>query len=138
MTNHVFNVVHDLSYRKAILDVAKVIRNKTVQDAFTSTVGPQMYRQLRPWLQDIANERQEPMHAVNKWANWARTSTTIMQMGYKATTMLMQPLGITQTMDAIGYRWTAVGLAKVYGKLGNFSEMLQETYALHAEPRQKF
>ncbi len=129
MTNHVFNVVHDLSYRKAILDVAKVIRNKTVQDAFTSTVGPQMYRQLRPWLQDIANERQEPMHAVNKWANWARTSTTIMQMGYKATTMLMQPLGITQTMDAIGYRWTAVGLAKVYGKLGNFSEMLQETYA---------
>lgn len=129
VTDHVFNVVHDLTYRKAVLDVAKIIRHKAVQKAFTDTVGPEMYRQLESWLQDVAGERQEPMHQIHRWARWARASTSIMQMGFKVTTILAQPMGITQTAEMLGYKWTGVGLKRVYGNIRRLPELLRETYA---------
>lgn len=129
VTDHVFNVVHDLCFRKAVLDVAKIIRQPKVREAFENTVGPDMYRQLLPWLQDVAGERQEPMHQIHCWARWARASTSIMQMGFKITTMLAQPMGITQSVELLGYRWTAVGVKQVYGNLRRIPELLQETYA---------
>ncbi len=129
ITDHLFNVVHDLTYRKAVLDVAKIIRHSTVREAIESTVGTEMYRQLQPWLQDVANERQEPMHAVHRWARWARASTSIMQMGYKATTILAQPLGITQTAELLGYKWTGVGLKHVYRNPMRLPELLEETFS---------
>lgn len=127
ITDHVFNTVHDLCYRKAVLDVAKVIRHPTVRGAFESTVGPEMYRQLEPWLQDVASERQEQQHFLHRAARWARASTSIMQMGFKATTILMQPIGITQTMDVIGYGWTMRGLATVYKNPFKIGELYEET-----------
>lgn len=129
ITDHLFNVVHDLTHRKAVLDVAKIIRHSTVREAIESTVGAEMYRQLQPWLQDVANERQEPMHAVHRWARWARASTSIMQMGFKATTILAQPLGITQTAELLGYKWTGVGLKRVYRNPMRLPELLEETFS---------
>lgn len=129
VTDHVFNVVHDLSYRKAVLDVAKVIRNSTVRQAIEGSVGREMYRELMPWLQAVANERQEPMHYVHRWANWARSATSIMQMGFKFTTMFTQPLGYTQTVEMLGYRWAGYGLKRVYGNPLRLPELLEETFA---------
>ena len=129
VTDHVFNVVHDLSYRKAVLDVSKVIRHGTVRQAIEGAVGREMYRELMPWLQDMANERQEPMHYVHRWANWARSATSIMQMGFKFTTMLTQPLGYTQTIEMLGYRWAGYGLRRVYGNPLRLPALLEETFA---------
>ena len=129
VTDHVFNVIHDLSYRRAVLDVAKVIKHPVVRDAVRGAVGMEMYGELKPWLMDVANERQEPMHAVHRMANWARASSSVMQMGWKVTTMLAQPLGLLQTADVIGYRDTAAGLKKVYSNPLRLPELLDETFA---------
>lgn len=129
ITDHVFNVVHDLAYRKAVLDVAKVIRHGTVRQAIEGTAGREMYRELMPWLQDVANERQEPMHYVHRWARWARASTSIMQMGWKFTTMFMQPLGYTQSVEMLGYRWAGAGLKRVYGNPLRLPALMEETFA---------
>lgn len=128
-TDHVFNTVHDLAYRRAVLDVAKVIRHPTVVDAFERTVGRELYHQLKPWLQDVANEQQAPMGSVEGWARWARTSSSIMQMGYKVTSMLAQPMGITQTMELIGYKWTVIGLKEVYKNPMRLPDFVKETFA---------
>jgi len=132
ITDHLFNVVHDLEYRRAVLDVAKVIRHKTVREAIESTVGREQYRELMPWLQDVANERQEPMHQIHRWARWARASTSIMQMGYKVTTMLTQPLGFTQSIELLGYKDAAAGLKAVYGNPLKLPALLEETFARSA------
>lgn len=129
ITDHVFNVVHDLSYRQAVLDVAKVLRHKTVREAMESTVGKEMYRQLMPWLQDVANERQEPMHYVHKLTRWARSSTSIMQMGFKITTMLTQPIGFTQSIELLGYGYVGQGLKRVYGNPLRLPALIEETFA---------
>ena len=63
-----------------------------------------------PWLQDCANERQAPMSQVQKMASWARASGTIMQMGYKLTTIFMVPSGFTQSISELGWKWSHVGV----------------------------
>lgn len=128
-TDHVFNVVHDLSYRRAVLDVAKVIRHPVVRDALRGAVGMDMVNQFKPWLMDVANERQEPMHAVHRMANWARASSSVMQMGWKVTTMLAQPLGLFQTAEMLGYGYTAAGVKKVYANPLRLPDLLEETFA---------
>ena len=103
LADHVFNVVHDITHRKAVLDVAKIIRNRKAQQAIETYAGREMYQELMPWLQDVANERQAPMSQIQRMAAWARSASTIMQMGYKATTIAMVPFGYTQTIAEIGY-----------------------------------
>jgi len=126
---HLFNTVHDLAYRKAVLDVAKVLRHGKVRDALVDYAGRDIYRQFMPWLQDCANERQEPMGSLQRAARWARAGSTIMQMGFKVTTMVMQPIGITQTFDVLGYRWTCAGIAKVFGNAWRIGALYRETCA---------
>ena len=129
VTDHVFNTIHDLCYRKAVLDVAKIIRHKAVQTAFTDTGARHLYRQLMPWLQSVANEHQAPMGGLDKMASWARAATSVMTMGLKATTIVCQPFGITQTMEILGYKYTGIGLKTVCGNLANWPQLWKETAA---------
>ena len=125
--DHLYNTVHDISFRKAIIDVARVIRSEDVRSAIENFAGKEYYRQLMPWLQDCAQERQDPMSQLNALARWARSAGSIMTMGFKATTILTQPVGITQTIDVIGAKWTMAGLLKVFGNPFRLGELWEET-----------
>ena len=115
ITDHLYNTVHDLTHRKAVVEVAKIMKRPKVRKMVEDALSPEAYREFMPWLQDVAQERQEPMNQLHRAARWARKGTTIMQMGLKFTTMITQPLGIFQTLDVIGPKWSTVGLKHVYG-----------------------
>lgn len=115
ISDHVFNVIHDITHRRAVLDVAKLVRSDRLRQALEATVGIEMSRELMPWLQDVAREYQEPMHGLHRFAKWARGGTTIMNMGLKATTAAVQPIGYTQTIDQLGAAQAAKGLNMFYG-----------------------
>ena len=127
ITNHVFNVVHDLAFREAVLDVAKIIRNNKFRESVEGTYGPGIYRLFMPWLKDVANERQEPMMCINKWAAWARSGSTLMAMGYKLTTMIVQPLGFAQSMAYLGYKYSGAGMKTVFGQMHNLPQLWEQT-----------
>lgn len=110
LADHLYNTVHDITHRKAVLDVAKVLRNKTAREAIETYAGREQYQELMPWLQDVANEAQGPMTQIQKMANWARSSGTIMQMGYKLTTIAMVPAGYTQSMAELGWGYGLRGI----------------------------
>lgn len=130
ITNHVFNVVHDLAFREAVLDVAKIIRNNKFRESVEGTYGPGIYRLFMPWLKDVANERQEPMMCINKWAKWARSGSTLMAMGYKVTTMMAQPLGFSQTLAYLGYKYSGAGVKTVFGEMHRIPELWEQTKAM--------
>lgn len=130
--DHLYNTVHDISFRKALIDVARVVCNGDVRSAIENYAGKEYYRQLMPWLQVCAQERQEPMSQINAWARWARSAGSIMTMGFKATTILTQPVGITQTIDVIGAKWTMAGLLKVFGNPFRLRKLWEETVARSA------
>lgn len=127
-TDHIFNVVHDICYRKPVLDVAKIINHKAVRGAIETTVGRQHYRELMPWLQDVAGERAEPMHYIHRAMRWARSATSIMQMGFKATTAITQPFGFTQSIELLGRHYAMRGLKTVYGNPLKLAELRRETF----------
>lgn len=110
---HVYNVVHDLCYRPAVIDVGRVIRNKQVRNAVERYVGRETYQLLKPWLVDCANERSAPLSDLNAFSNWARAHTSIFTMGLKATTAFTQVAGIVQTVDVLGAQYTGRGVAHV-------------------------
>jgi len=124
ITDHVFDVVHDITHRRAVVNVAKLLRRDDVRAMVEETFGMEVYKRFMPWLQDIARETQkEPMDYMHRAANWARAGTSIMQMGFKITTMVQQPLGYLQTVDELGAVQAAKGLNMFYGSGNRYSDI---------------
>lgn len=117
LTQHLTNVIHDLTHREAIIDVAKIIGQKEVREAIEAAVGKEMYRQLNPWLTAIASDRRgeyaNPMEGI---LGRARMGATIVNMGWKFTTALVQFTGYTVTVKEIGTKYAAKGLHEAFGK----------------------
>lgn len=114
LTNHVRNVVHDLTHREAILDVNRLLERPGVRSAIEQAVGIPMYRALRPWLVRVANDRLPPASPVEELLGRARVGATIVNMGLKVTTAVVQPLGILQTVDLVGAKYTRRGLSAFF------------------------
>ena len=130
--DHVFEMVHDLTHRKAVLNVSKLLRNKDLQNVMAEKIGINMYQQLGSWLEDVAKENfGGPATAFHRALNWARTSTTIMNMGFKATTMLTQWVGITQTIDELGVLQTLKGVNAVYGTGSDYADIGERFKFVH-------
>lgn len=115
-TEHVTNVIHDLSFRRAVLDVDRLIQDSRIESAIVQTAGREMYRQLRPWLRNIAADYRQPMNTVESILNHARAGASIVSMGFKITTAIVQPLGYLQTVEMLGAKYAGIGLKEFYGK----------------------
>lgn len=115
-TEHVTNVIHDLAFRRAVLDVDRIIQDGRTEQAIIETAGREMYRQLRPWLRNIAGDYRQPMNSVERILNHARAGASIVSMGFKITTAVVQPLGYLQTVEMIGAKYAGIGLKEFYGK----------------------
>lgn len=109
------DVITDLCYRRAYIDVGRVLRDKKYRHSIESTVGHEQYQAMIAWLKDAAKESKAKSDGENM-AQWARGSATMMAMGYKFTTILAQPFGITQSIEALGYTYTMQGINMAYGK----------------------
>lgn len=116
-TEHVVNAVHDITHRKALLDVDRITRDARVRDAIERAAGKEMYRQLRPWLRTIANDRREPGGVLEGLFGRARTGATVVNMGWKITTAIVQPIGYLQSVDALGEKYAWKGLQQFYNPL---------------------
>lgn len=116
MTEHVVNVIHDLTHRRALLDVDRLVTSNRVRKAIEETAGRQMYRQLRPWLRNIATDYRSPMTAPEAILNHARAGATIVNMGLKITTAVVQPLGYFNSLELLGTKYAAIGLRDTFAK----------------------
>lgn len=110
LTEHVYNVIHDLTHRRAVLDVARLIGNPSVRAAIEGTAGRAAYRKLKPWLQAVAADYQQAMSPIDALLRRARVGATVVNMGLKVTTAIVQPLGILQSAELLGARWATAGV----------------------------
>lgn len=126
ISEHLFNTAQDLTHRRAVVEVAKLVRNKGIMNLIEKYAGKEVAREFKPWIQDIANEgrAQEQMIPLHRMARWARRGTTMMMMGLKVTTIVQQPLGILQTFEVLGSRATMSGLYKIYGNPAKTAESM--------------
>lgn len=115
INRHVGEVIHDITHREAVMQADKFLSSKRIMTAVDGTMGPEVRKQFRPWLQHIANEWANDRKGVAGWDAFAkklRTNTSIVGMGFRLSTIVMQVAGYSNSFERVGAKWVAPQLAK--------------------------
>lgn len=113
---HVHQVIHDLAFREAVLDVNRLTDNTAVREAIEQATSRDMHRALKPWLKRVANDANAEQQSFwERLIGRARMGSTIVNMGWKLSTAFAQPLGFLTSAHVIGTAWAARGLKAFYG-----------------------
>lgn len=113
---HVASVIHDIAYRRSIIDVYKLVTSPRFANAYIQAAGREQYDMLVPWIAQIANERKdEPGGYVTDLLRGARRNFSVMAMGLKVGTAVQQATGVLQAVPLIGSRYSAQGFFKAIG-----------------------
>ena len=126
IAEHLENVIHDVTHRKAVIDVNRLIHDGRVETQIKSVLGTEFYKRLNPWLLSIASDRAPPAPSfIDGTLRHARHGMTVLSMGWKVSTAILQPLGYTQSVTLIGERWALRGLKDFYGKPWQMKKTVQ-------------
>lgn len=102
--NHFQETIHYITHHDAVRETNKLIKNESVANTIKEKLGPEEYAQLRPWLNDIAKDgREAPLKMF--WGSMLqrlRFGTTLGVMGFKASTGIIQILGLSNTIAEVG------------------------------------
>lgn len=115
INRHVGEVVHDLTHREAIMQADKFLSDRRIMQAVDDALGPEVRRQFRPWLQRIANEwayDRAGLGGLEGFIRTARLNTTIVGMGFRVSTMMMQGAGFSNSIEVVGARWMTPAIAR--------------------------
>jgi hypothetical protein len=147
VSRHIARVVHDATFRPVLSDTYKLLRHPDVQTAVDAVMGPEYTRQLVPWLHGIANQYSTDL-ALAKWESLMRTgrhNTTIMIMGWKATTAFTQLAGIGPSVEVLsdhldrnGKHWIRLGMQEFFRHPMQVYEEIAGAEGLSGEMRHRF
>lgn len=113
---HVHQVIHDLAFREAVIDVNRLTDNTAVREAIEQATSRDMHRALKPWLKRVANDANPEQQSFwERLIGRARMGSTIVNMGWKLSTAFAQPLGFLTSAHYLGTAWAARGLKAFYG-----------------------
>jgi hypothetical protein len=115
LTQHLNEVVHDLTHREAVASVHKLMNQKAVREAFGTYLGMPMTNQLKKWLHDIATRGDAaPNGVADGMAKRLRLNGTVVAMGWKFSVMMAQLLGYMDSFHELGL-WMGSGIKEFYG-----------------------
>lgn len=111
--------IHDLTFREAIMDADKFLTDKRIRQAVDGTLGHEYTTQFRKWLQSIANDRnidEKGLAGLDWLARQARINTTIVGIGFRASTMLKHGItALSNSVGEIGGKSMTQGAAEFFG-----------------------
>lgn len=83
LANHHEDVIHDLEFRKAVIDANRFLSMPDTKTAITNAIGVKGYAGFQDWLKSVAGGNSEPLSAWDKAAQWFRFKTTFFNMAYR-------------------------------------------------------
>ena len=110
ISRHVNEVIHRLAWQETLIDSGRVLR--ALDGDLRATIGAEGAKELRDTISDIASGDALATSPVEVALNRIRTGTSIVGMGWKISTALMQPIGLTGSFARVGGRHMARGLAR--------------------------
>ena len=116
INRHVAEVIHDITHREAVMQADRFLSDRRIAGAVDGTLGPEVRKQFRPWLQHVANEWAQDRAGnagFEKFLRGARTNATLVGMGFRASTILMQISGLSPSFERVGMRWVAPHLKDI-------------------------
>lgn len=143
ISDHVAQVLRDITHREAVVNVAKLLKNKQIMAMITDVVGREKAKQLWPWLVSVSKEGREQIQltAVEKMLLHFRPAMTFYTQAYKAGTALMQAAGFFQVFEFVKPGHVGQAVRQLYGKgllsLNMFSDGEIISHPLIKEIREK-
>lgn len=113
---HVGEVIHDLTHREAIMQADKFLQARPIMKAVDDSLGPEVRKMFRPWLQRIANEwayDRAGQAGIEGFIKKARLNATIVGMGFRVSTIMLQVAGYSNSFERIGARWVVPHLKDI-------------------------
>jgi hypothetical protein len=111
---HVDEVIHDITHREVIMNADKFLSSKRVMRAIDTALGQDARKQFRPWLKFVANQwasERAGNEGIAQFLSKLRTNTTIVGMGFRFTTVMMQIAGYSNSFEVVGAKWVTQGIA---------------------------
>lgn len=129
ITEHVNQVIHDLTHHEALIDTSRLLGAKAIDAAIREHYGPEILKALRAALSDIAVGEVPAQNVFETSMARLRAGVSIAGMGWSLMTSALQPLGLTQSMVRIGPRWVGRGLAQWLGDAARMQNTLKDIHA---------
>ncbi len=127
---HVAEVIHDQTHYEFLLDSMRLLRDKRMRDSIVENYGVGTYDQIVSTLKDVARGDAAPLNKVEEYIGWIRSGASVAAMGWNITTAMLQPLGLTQSIVRIGFKWVAKGVGRW---IGDASRMQNTVAWVHAK-----
>ncbi|RUM90695.1 MAG: hypothetical protein DSZ27_08370 [Thiomicrospira sp.] len=109
LDNHVNQVIHDLEFFDTLRSLDKLLLDDSINESLLSVLGHEKVKLLRPFLSDVGrghSSTRDYLGAYDRLAMAMRRNATMVNMGFKLTTAIQQPLGMTQTFAKIGLKYS--------------------------------
>jgi hypothetical protein len=131
MFAHVDQVVHDLTHHEVLIDVARLLRDRTVSQAIIDHAGQPVYKQFTNAITAIAvNGRSAGISPMDRGATWMRHGLQVAQLGLNLWTALQQPLGLFNGAERVGARYMARGLKRFVRDAAHMESTAQWIYSV--------
>lgn len=110
ISRHVNEVIHRLAWQPWLVDANRIV--KALDGDLRQTLGAEATKEMQDVMIDIARGEAPASTPVEVAINRVRTGTSIVGMGWKIMTALLQPAGLTNSFARIGGRHMAKGLSR--------------------------
>ena len=120
ITQHVAEVVHDLSWHEWLIDANRLLDAKPINQAIRSHYGTATLRTMKDGLQSIASADMIPQTKMDQALLHLRGNISRSIMGLSLTTAFLQPFGLAQSVVRIGPTHVLRGLARWGGDAARF------------------
>lgn len=121
ISNHVMEVVHDLTHREAVLQAARFLKKKEIWATLNQYIGEESAMVLRNHLSALADPYNKgDAGTFGNMMDYFRSNLTLAIMGWKATTIFQNLANVGNAVEVLsedgenGARWFAAGTGEFY------------------------
>lgn len=115
LTSHIENVIHDLAWRKTIIDLNHLINDEDIRAHMKAAIGDENYAQFNPWLRKIAGERlPNSMNPFEQLVGKAKGMATAVNLGLSVTAGIKHLTNFGMTTNEIGLKYAIHGFKEVF------------------------
>lgn len=115
LTQHVSSVIHDLTHHEMLIDVNKILRNRSIMEAIEAHYGENLYRQLHSGIEAVAAGNVSSEDRFTKAFGYVRNGVTIAGLGFNLWTSVQQTFGLTNAIPRLGVKYVAQAAAQWIG-----------------------
>lgn len=99
---HIEETVHDLTHREFVIDARRMVASGRIRSAVRGVLGPWAVKALDAWVAKIEQPTPQIMSSWERLAGRIKNNATIVNMGLKVTTALIQELGTFNVIPRTG------------------------------------